>query len=65
MAKDFVHLHVHTEYSLLDGFCPIQRLLEPVLKIIRSVLPLSHGPDTGAGRQNQEGNKWKLQRIYR
>ena len=20
MSKDFAHLHVHTEYSLLDGF---------------------------------------------
>ena len=22
----FVHLHVHTEYSLLDGFCRIDRI---------------------------------------
>ena len=24
---DFVHLHVHTEYSLLDGACRIKRLV--------------------------------------
>ncbi len=24
---EFVHLHVHTEYSLLDGFCPIKELV--------------------------------------
>ena len=24
---DFVHLHVHTQYSLLDGACKIQPLL--------------------------------------
>jgi len=29
--KDFVHLHVHTEYSLLDGACRISELM-PVLK---------------------------------
>jgi len=26
--SDFVHLHVHTQYSLLDGACLLQRLLE-------------------------------------
>lgn len=25
--KDFVHLHLHTEYSLLDGFCPLEELV--------------------------------------
>ena len=23
MPKEFVHLHLHTDYSLLDGACPI------------------------------------------
>ena len=27
MADGFVHLHVHTEYSLLDGACRIERLM--------------------------------------
>ena len=27
---DFAHLHVHTEYSLLDGACRIERLVERV-----------------------------------
>ena len=26
--KPFVHLHLHTEYSLLDGACRIDRVLE-------------------------------------
>ena len=26
----FVHLHVHSEYSLLDGACRIDRLVEKV-----------------------------------
>jgi len=28
MGRPFVHLHVHTEYSLLDGFCRLDRLAE-------------------------------------
>ncbi|NLY72204.1 MAG: DNA polymerase III subunit alpha [Tissierellia bacterium] len=25
--RDFVHLHLHSEYSLLDGFCPLEELV--------------------------------------
>ena len=25
---DFVHLHLHTEYSLLDSACRVDRLIE-------------------------------------
>ncbi len=25
---DFVHLHLHTEYSLLDGACQLDRLVD-------------------------------------
>ena len=28
--EPFAHLHVHTEYSLLDGVCRIDRLMEEV-----------------------------------
>ena len=27
-GRDFVHLHLHTEYSLLDGACRIDQLME-------------------------------------
>ena len=30
VKDEFVHLHVHTEYSLLDGMCRIPALLERV-----------------------------------
>lgn len=30
MTQEFVHLHVHTEYSLLDGTCRIHALMEEV-----------------------------------
>ena len=29
-ARQFTHLHVHTEYSLLDGACRIDRLFEHI-----------------------------------
>ncbi len=28
MGTDFAHLHVHTEYSLLDGFSRIKKLVQ-------------------------------------
>ncbi|HZK34337.1 MAG TPA: DNA polymerase III subunit alpha, partial [Bacillota bacterium] len=31
--SEFVHLHVHTEYSLLDGACSIPRLLDKCLEL--------------------------------
>ena len=31
MSKEFVHLHLHTEYSLLDGACKIK----PLMKLIK------------------------------
>ena len=27
---EFTHLHLHTEYSLLDGCCRIEKLLDAV-----------------------------------
>ena len=31
LGRDFVHLHIHTEYSLLDGACRIDQLMERCL----------------------------------
>ena len=28
MPADFVHLHLHTHYSLLDGACTVKGLIE-------------------------------------
>ena len=32
MANQFVHLHVHTEYSLLDGASRVGELIDEVKK---------------------------------
>ena len=40
----FVHLHVHSEYSLLDGACRIRDLVEHAKEMEQSALALTdHG----------------------
>ncbi len=47
--KDFVHLHLHTEYSLLDGICRLSELPEAVLSAgQRAVAITDHGNMYGA-----------------
>ena len=41
---DFVHLHVHSDYSLLDGCCRIDRLLDSAVELGHSAMALTdHG----------------------
>ena len=45
----FVHLHVHTEYSLLDGFCRIDRLAKQVKAMGQDAVAITdHGVMYGA-----------------
>lgn len=47
--EDFVHLHVHTEYSLLDGACRIERLMQRVKELGQSAVAITdHGVMYGA-----------------
>ena len=40
----FVHLHVHTEYSLLDGACRLPRLMERVKALGQEAVAITdHG----------------------
>ncbi|MEG1310435.1 MAG: DNA polymerase III subunit alpha [Romboutsia sp.] len=44
MNKDFVHLHVHTEYSLLDGFSRIKKLVSKAKELNMSSIAITdHG----------------------
>lgn len=45
----FVHLHVHSEYSLLDGLCRIAPLIERVVELGMPAIALTdHGAMHGA-----------------
>lgn len=47
--QNFVHLHVHTDYSLLDGACRIDRLMDRAASLGMSALALTdHGNLYGA-----------------
>ncbi|MBP6507791.1 MAG: DNA polymerase III subunit alpha [Opitutaceae bacterium] len=47
--KNFVHLHVHTDYSLLDGACRIDRLMDRAVELGMPALALTdHGNLYGA-----------------
>ena len=46
---DFVHLHLHTEYSLLDGACVISRLVKRVKDLGQTAVAITdHGCMYGA-----------------
>jgi DNA polymerase-3 subunit alpha len=46
---DFVHLHLHTEYSLLDGACRLDRLVDKAQALKFSSLAITdHGVLYGA-----------------
>ncbi len=44
MAREFVHLHLHTEFSLLDGACRIDELLDQAVALgQKAVAVTEHG----------------------
>ena len=47
--SEFTHLHLHTEYSLLDGACDVYKLVDLVAKLgQKSVAMTDHGNIYGA-----------------
>ncbi|MBR2912635.1 MAG: DNA polymerase III subunit alpha [Oscillospiraceae bacterium] len=43
-AEDFVHLHVHSEYSLLDGACRLRQLVQHVKELGQTAVAVTdHG----------------------
>ena len=49
MNKDFIHLHVHTEYSLLDGFSRLDKLIDRAKELnMQAIAITDHGCMFGA-----------------
>ncbi len=49
MAAQFTHLHLHTDYSLLDGACDVDKLMKHVAKIGQKAVAMTdHGNIYGA-----------------
>jgi len=49
ILRPFAHLHVHTEYSLLDGFCRVEKLAEAAAQLgMPAVAMTDHGAMYGA-----------------
>ncbi len=49
MTTDFVHLHLHTEYSLLDGACRVDELVDQAARLGMGALAITdHGNMFGA-----------------
>ena len=52
MPMSFVHLHVHTEYSLMDGACRIRDLPKIVKEMVQTACAITdHGVMYGRGNQ--------------
>ncbi len=57
-APEFVHLHVHSEYSILDGACRIPALVEKAARLEMPAVSLTdHGSLAGAVELYREAGK--------
>jgi DNA polymerase III subunit alpha len=63
-ASDFVHLHNHTQYSLLDGLTKVPDLIKQVKASgMNAVAMTDHGTLSGAIEFYQEANKHDIKPI--
>lgn len=63
-AKDFVHLHNHTQYSLLDGLTKVPALISRVQELgMQSVAITDHGTLSGAIEFYQEAKSNEINPI--
>jgi DNA polymerase-3 subunit alpha len=63
-SPNFVHLHLHTDYSLLDGACDIPRLMDRAASMkMPAVAMTDHGNLFGAVKFYDEANKRGIKPI--
>jgi len=61
----FSHLHVHTEYSLLDGACRVDKLVDRVKELgMESIAVTDHGVMTGLYKLQAAANKAGIKPIF-
>ena len=64
MNNNFVHLHLHTEYSLLDGACRIGKLLDAAVSRGQTAIAITdHGVMYGAVNFYKEAKKRGIKPI--
>jgi DNA polymerase-3 subunit alpha len=64
MTRDFVHLHLHTEYSLLDGACRIGEMLDRAAELkMPAVAVTEHGNMFSAVAFHDEARKRGIKPI--
>ncbi|MCL2059519.1 MAG: DNA polymerase III subunit alpha [Oscillospiraceae bacterium] len=64
MSSDFVHLHVHSEYSLLDGACRLKDLCAQAARLgMKSLAITDHGVMFGAVEFYKEAKKHAIKPI--
>ena len=64
MGKNFAHLHVHTEYSLLDGFTSIDKMMDRVKELgMKAVAITDHGSMFGVIDFYKEAKKKGIKPI--
>src|SRR5579864_6236764 len=62
--SEFVHLHLHTDYSLLDGACGVPGLIKRVAEIGQKAVAMTdHGNIYGAVEFWEEANKANIKPI--
>jgi len=64
VGQPFVHLHVHSEYSILDGACRIPALVEKAKRLEMPAVALTdHGSLAGAVELHREARKAGIKPI--
>ena len=64
--SEFLHLHCHTQYSLLDGASPISDMMDKAQQDGQLGVALTdHGNMFGAFKFVSEAKKRKIKYIYR
>jgi DNA polymerase-3 subunit alpha len=65
VASPFVHLHVHSEYSILDGACRIPALAEKAARLEMPAVSLTdHGSMAGAIDLYREAGKRGIKPVF-